>query len=68
MKLLPENVRVLYIASDCVEPYVEVGLVMLYSGVVQCLFEHHPSIYHESASVTSGEMLVLQATIKCENV
>ncbi|XP_062255775.1 nuclear receptor coactivator 7 isoform X2 [Platichthys flesus] len=24
MKLLPENVKVLYIASDCVEPYVEI--------------------------------------------
>ncbi len=28
MKLLPENIKVLYFASDCVEPYVEVGLFM----------------------------------------
>ena len=35
MKLLPENVKVLYIASNCVEPYVEVRLVLLYSGFVQ---------------------------------
>lgn len=27
MKLLPENIKVLYFASDCVEPYVEVGLL-----------------------------------------
>lgn len=26
MKLVYDNIRVLYIATDCVEPYVEVGL------------------------------------------
>lgn len=26
MKFLPENIKVFYFASDCVEPYVEVGL------------------------------------------
>lgn len=27
MNLLPENIKVLYFASNCVEPYVEVGLL-----------------------------------------
>lgn len=29
MKLLPDNIKVLYFASDRVEPYVEVGFSLL---------------------------------------
>lgn len=30
MKLMSENIKVLYIARDCVEPYVEVGLLQIF--------------------------------------
>lgn len=40
MKLLPENIKVLYFASDCVEPYVEVGLlyVLVLGEIMYCMY------------------------------
>lgn len=40
MKLLPENIKVLYFASDCVEPYVEVGLlyVIVLGEIMYCMY------------------------------
>lgn len=39
MKLMSENIRVLYIARDCVEPYVEVGLLQVFHfGCKECFY------------------------------
>lgn len=63
MKLMSENIRVLYIARDCVEPYVEVGLLQVFHlGIKNVSISHpftHPSLQTSSNPVINSLVMLL---------